>query len=73
MPDFGCLDEFGRRLKEVIPEKPKICLKSPRVTLARTLFSMTYYFRKSYLNCPGSIDELRIVPQLPASELRPLN
>ena len=28
------LDEFGRRLKEVIPEKPKICLKSSRVTVA---------------------------------------
>ena len=23
--------EFSRKLREVIPEKPKICLKSPRV------------------------------------------
>ena len=26
--------EFGRTLKEVIPEKPQICLKSPRVTIS---------------------------------------
>ena len=27
--------EFGRKLKEVIPEKPKICIKSHRVTVLR--------------------------------------
>ena len=25
--------EFGRKSQEVIPEKPKMCLKSPRVTV----------------------------------------
>ena len=27
--------EFGRKSQEVIPEKPKMCLKSPRVTVLK--------------------------------------
>ena len=29
--------EFGCKLQEVIPEKPKMCLKSPRVTVSSDL------------------------------------
>ena len=37
--------EFGRKSQEVIPEKPKMCLKSPRVTV--------YYYLYIYRSTTG--------------------
>ena len=34
--------EFGRKSQEVIPEKPKMCLKSPRVTVLLFLYAHTH-------------------------------
>ena len=60
---LACYHEFSRKLIEVIPEKPKFCLKIPRVTgtKVRTTVYQSYNFSQNY-NIPVGCTNKRAPP-----------